>query len=129
MSGSSRDLWAASQQHGICPRKLGIDPPLTGSTCGPPEQLPQATSVCDNVNRRPVELLSDSLVSQVLYSPDKREEGKVFHAVSILVDEILPAIEGDRHRHLPICPYPRASYSAGSGSLDPNRGKVDDGVH
>ena len=66
---------------------------MIGSTCSPQEQLLKATVVCNKVNGRPVELLRDPLVCQVLYGPDKRKQREVFHAVPILIDEILPTIE------------------------------------
>jgi hypothetical protein len=70
--------------------------------------------------------LCNALVSQILYGPDEWEESKLFHAMTVLVDEVPPTVNVDGHRHWSIYPYPRASYIAPPGSQNHGRTKTGD---
>ena len=107
-----RNRGTATQENSACPRQLSIDPPRFGKTRNPRKQLPEATAVCNKVNRRPVELLCNTLVGQVLYGPNEWEESKLFHTMPVLVDEVPPTINGNGHGHFPVCPYPGTPYVA-----------------
>ena len=101
-----------AHEDGLITRKLSVDPPVVWFIVCPCEELPQANSVGDEIDRGPIEPGRDLVpgCASLDGSNERQECEPLFHAVAVLVNEIRAAVARDSQRCGLLHPYRRTAW-------------------